>query len=282
MRRRLLILIACLTAGAALSVATAWGAILWRVFIAKPYLGADEGRAESGPWPLAPPAEGWPEPDSRMVTRTWGYERIIANGAACETPEGLLNLSEALEEWRERSAHQMRIGRADVIRELKAAGWTETDPALNDYIRARLDEVRLNVRDPEVQRLMAFRRRSGWPILCMESSWVDHSQPGTRSAPVDPLGSGWTTRMYWERGVPWPKVVGAGHFNLPLRLVPWLFAANTGGWALAAWFAFSGIWMLRRRLRNLHGLCPTCRYPIGTSPVCTECGALLHAKDAVP
>jgi hypothetical protein len=28
----------------------------------------------------------------------------------------------------------------------------------------------------------------------------------------------------------------------------------------------------RRLYRRANGLCPACAYPIGTSPVCTECG----------
>lgn len=37
------------------------------------------------------------------------------------------------------------------------------------------------------------------------------------------------------------------------------------------------VWAVtRRRSRARRGLCPSCAYPIGTSDVCTECGAAVE------
>jgi len=72
------------------------------------------------------------------------------------------------------------------------------------------------------------------------------------------------------------------------RLIPlkpiWL------GFALDAMFDASILWLLfmsfqlarrmRRHMRLKRGLCPACKYPIGASPTCTECGTalVLHKK----
>lgn len=62
---------------------------------------------------------------------------------------------------------------------------------------------------------------------------------------------------------------------LPMRPIPLGFAVNTVVYGAAAWLAFALPLAWRRRRRIRRGWCPECAYPIGTSPVCTECGAPL-------
>ncbi len=266
MKRATVRLVAFVLIGAAMSIAGGWGCVLWRVFVAKPYLGASDGSTEPGTWPIEPP-EGWPEPDSASVTRGLGYERLVTSGAACETPEGLRNYREVLLEWREHSLRARELATRELRERLRDGG----EPALREY-RPGMLTVAAPPPPGRMQSLYVFRRRSGWPFLCMQSSWTNLTDESGRTAVVDVFGHGWTTRMYWDRGIPWPRTVNAGHFNLPLRPVAWAFALNTAFWASFAWVVLRGIWLARRRAREWRGVCVACCYPVGVSEVCTECG----------
>jgi hypothetical protein len=50
------------------------------------------------------------------------------------------------------------------------------------------------------------------------------------------------------------------------------FALNTLFYAAILWLMFAALTTLRRWRRIKRGLCPACAYPVGASPVCTECG----------
>ena len=91
----------------------------------------------------------------------------------------------------------------------------------------------------------------GWPMLCVYS----------RS------NVGWTGR---ENGLPRTPIWGGMAFN---SLV----------FAIAAWVGFTSFRAigLRRRIRMKRGLCPACAYPIGSSAVCTECGAAVTPSKGV-
>jgi len=54
------------------------------------------------------------------------------------------------------------------------------------------------------------------------------------------------------------------------------FAINTVFYAVVLWLLFAAPFALRRRRRIRRGLCPKCAYPVGTSDVCTECGAAVN------
>lgn len=58
------------------------------------------------------------------------------------------------------------------------------------------------------------------------------------------------------------------------------FAVNTVFYATILWLMLAAPFALRRRLRARRGQCQQCGYPIGVSPVCTECGAALPASAA--
>jgi hypothetical protein len=51
------------------------------------------------------------------------------------------------------------------------------------------------------------------------------------------------------------------------------FAINTIFYAATLWVLFFAPGTIRRIIRRKRGLCPACAYPVGTSDVCTECGA---------
>ena len=53
------------------------------------------------------------------------------------------------------------------------------------------------------------------------------------------------------------------------------FAVNTLFYAALLWLLIPGPFALRRLVRVRRGLCPKCAYPMGESPVCSECGQAL-------
>ncbi len=59
---------------------------------------------------------------------------------------------------------------------------------------------------------------------------------------------------------------------LPLRPVWPGFALNPFFYATILWLLVRGPVVLRRVVRRRSGRCPDCGYPVGVSPVCTECG----------
>jgi len=112
-----------------------------------------------------------------------------------------------------------------------------------------------------------IERESGWPLLSMHGQCRE------------------INTMYWAFPVPseWrkgPNFIGigaaanqtAGVF-LPLRPLWPGFLINTVFYALLLWLLFFAPFAARRALRRKRRLCEKCAYPVGTSPVCTECGA---------
>ena len=68
---------------------------------------------------------------------------------------------------------------------------------------------------------------------------------------------------------------------LPLRPLWPGFIINTLFYALLLWLLFFAPFAARRMLRRRRGLCEKCAYPLGVSPICTECGAaVVHAAPA--
>jgi len=63
--------------------------------------------------------------------------------------------------------------------------------------------------------------------------------------------------------------------TLPLQLDWPGFEINTTFYAAILWLPFAALGGIRRWRRIKRNLCPACAYPIGTSAVCTECGAQL-------
>lgn len=116
----------------------------------------------------------------------------------------------------------------------------------------------------------AYRCRFGLPLRSLDySTWMIH--------PDAPGAPGWHFSWHWRFGRPHH----ADTVYLPLTpiwsgfAIDTLFFATLAGVVLGGWR-----WMIRWR-RVKRGLCPACKYPIGTSPVCTECGETLRASHHV-
>jgi hypothetical protein len=60
--------------------------------------------------------------------------------------------------------------------------------------------------------------------------------------------------------------------HLPYKPILTGFAINTLLFSFVLWILLLLTFKARQWRRSCRGLCPACAYPIGTSPVCTECG----------
>lgn len=131
------------------------------------------------------------------------------------------------------------------------------------------------------QAWMEYRRLQvrGWPMLSMcceeqqhllmkNATWV--TRPGRLGIQLwlPPWQGGFRKEI--------PKMI-------PLEPVWPGFVVNTALFAGAMWASrqmFGAPLAIRRRKRRKRGQCVACGYPIGLSPVCTECGKPVTARDA--
>lgn len=119
--------------------------------------------------------------------------------------------------------------------------------------------------------------RSGWPAKAMHSyDLLSERMSVTRD------------RIHFDSVVMDVKVNFGGsivHCPLPLRPIWPGFAINTIFYAAFLWLLFAASGYVRRRFirgRIKRGLCPACAYPVGSSEVCTECGAPRRRAGGAP
>lgn len=99
---------------------------------------------------------------------------------------------------------------------------------------------------------------SGWPLqgMCSTKWYIE----GDAESEHRGIIRGWYRGEGWHDFRPlWPD-----------------FAINTLFYPAILWLLFAAPFALRRWRRIRRGLCPKCGYPIGDSPVCTECGAAVN------
>jgi hypothetical protein len=114
--------------------------------------------------------------------------------------------------------------------------------------------------------------RFGWPFHSLE--WTAGSERHTVAGP-----------HLWRFGGRWISMPGpveqllvqiTGDFparrRLPIDPVWPGFIANTALFAIGFWLLLRSAGSTRRFVRRRRGQCMSCGYPVGTSPVCTECG----------
>jgi hypothetical protein len=74
------------------------------------------------------------------------------------------------------------------------------------------------------------------------------------------------------------RIYGSDDGCLPLRPLWPGFGINILFYALLLWLVFCAPFVARRVLRRKRRVCEKCAYPIGASPVCTECGAAVSTR----
>ncbi len=113
-----------------------------------------------------------------------------------------------------------------------------------------------------------YRCRFGLPLRSMGyDTWTVHP---------DASGSGWHLSWHWPFDVHRDGRVRTA--NLPLTPIWSGFAVDTLFFAALSALILTGWRRMIRRRRIKRGRCPACKYPIGTSPVCTECGEALTVQ----
>ncbi len=99
------------------------------------------------------------------------------------------------------------------------------------------------------RRPAVYLTTSGWPLKTMQGRLV-HLNGQSQS--------------HW--------IKTTSHSYIPLQPI-WLgFVVNTLFYTTVLWLLVRGSFALRRYLRRKRGRCAACAYPIGDSPVCSECG----------
>ena len=103
----------------------------------------------------------------------------------------------------------------------------------------------------------AYSKAYGWPAVCLElQHWVERYNSDHSRA---------FQATFW----PWSPQTPQEFPIVPI--LPGM-VINILFYATAFWAFRTVLSAMRRRHRLRHGLCPACAYPIGTRPVCTECG----------
>jgi hypothetical protein len=142
-------------------------------------------------------------------------------------------------------------------------------------------EIRLIVKAQEASTNIRITRFT-------HEMWTDaHGLPMCAMSSRAFVSPQWTTNY---SGIYLGPYLDAHADGLPLTLTPWEqhvlvtrqiplrpiwpgFAVNTLFYAGVLWVLFCGPFALRRMIRRRRGRCAACAYPIGQSPVCTECGS---------
>ena len=116
-------------------------------------------------------------------------------------------------------------------------------------------------------------QEAGWPFKCLTYDLWIHT-PNWITANRYLLRGKFSIQdrkgILIEGGVQFPS----GRF-LPIRPIVWPFAFDSviyGAFIYLMTRIVRLVWNARSLIRTKRGLCPACAYPIGISPVCTECG----------
>jgi len=108
----------------------------------------------------------------------------------------------------------------------------------------------------------------GWPFLSLATWHVPPTFERFTTESASRMRWGIRTGRRWSHAYLVPRA-------LPLRPLWPGFAINTLFYAGVLWVLLAGPFALRRMIRKRRGRCAQCAYPIGQSPVCTECGAAI-------
>lgn len=119
---------------------------------------------------------------------------------------------------------------------------------------------------PLPSNLQWIEGASGWPLPALR--WCLLKQKSGAASSSTPVGL--AVRL---KDVPAPVRGGAPRLRV-LGVEPFWpgLLINIALYAATLWLLLQFPSVLRRSLRIRRRLCPACAYPVGASPVCTECG----------
>lgn len=141
-----------------------------------------------------------------------------------------------------------------------------------------------------VERKRWTVHQSGWPMRALSGgrrvndvSPNDANQSG--SANASPANASTPTESRGRFSVPVRPTQAATNDPWTFRMLPMKpmwggFAVNTVAYSAVLWVVLAIPSALRRKRRIRRALCPVCAYPVGTSDICSECGASLPNQTA--
>jgi hypothetical protein len=160
-------------------------------------------------------------------------------------------------------------------------GFSDFMPRLYQRSADAVDSGRWQLRNGEFERVPPLIMEArGWPCLALRCEWDfrkgDALNDGIRLPPRE------------SRRISGSPSFQYSVFLWDLRALPYRpiwegLIINTVFYALLAWLLWISRHLLPSRIRARRlkrGVCPRCKYPIGASPVCTECGAALDRGHA--
>jgi hypothetical protein len=122
---------------------------------------------------------------------------------------------------------------------------------------------------------IAYQISAGWPLRCLEGEQIDGGVfPDAPTAEWKPQSGIEMSPVAALRG----RVGRVGFLPLRPRFAGLVLNALAYGsllWLLTVASRSATRRVLRTRRRR-RGLCPRCRYPVGRSPRCAECGSVLR------
>lgn len=118
----------------------------------------------------------------------------------------------------------------------------------------------------------------GWPMLALWCEYKMLPAPSGQKAEFPVSGAVEIGLKPWA--IPGMAGLGPPRRVLPYRPIWTGIVLNSLIYAFAIWLLVVGPRALRRMSRRRRNLCPACAYPVGSSPVCTECGRLLKPPKA--
>jgi len=238
--------------GAIVNVAVAWGSAVFVDWQNPPGRLFEHDASYS--WPATPPRT-YPPIATSMVEH-------VAPGVSVQVFSAQADTSKTIE----RTIQALRDG---VLNE-----WAE-------LVRARVSATQVGA--PGKYGYLSIR--CGWPLRAIEGGsflWVtlqsylfETDAPPVRNCMLALAVEISRDSSTGQWSVTWPHSPMAGwppDKVVPLRPIWPGFAVNTLFYTAILWLFFVAPFALRRRRRIKRGLCPACAYPVGTSPVCTECG----------
>jgi hypothetical protein len=113
----------------------------------------------------------------------------------------------------------------------------------------------------------------GWPARALRNDEIGRE-------PINVYPTGWPQSAQGLReGYRWQPPIGGQQSLLVLPRFPVVrgILLDTAFYAAIVWFGLALIRKRRDACRVRAGECPKCRYAIGRSPACTECGADISA-----
>jgi len=159
----------------------------------------------------------------------------------------------------------------------EARQWRESSWAISEYWSWALPSAAMS---RPIDFTVQWTAESGVP---WRSLFVERHRAESAGATYNAIA--WDRPSSICEGVAIPDWIPGTQFSrmtryLPTRVLWPGFAVNTIFYASILWLLLAGPCALRRRLRARHGQCQNCGYPIGVSPVCTECGEAISASSA--